>query len=85
MKHTHQRIGESNGAAKITTEDVIEIRAAVKNRDEFLRKYKSLMDEAKRVREAASLLSNSRIAKRLGVSRWAVRHVIYDATWSHVR
>jgi hypothetical protein len=85
MNHANQRIGELNGAAKIRTEDVIEIRAAVKNRDEFLRKYRLLMDEAKRAREAASLLSNTRIAKRLGVSRWAVRHVIYDATWSHVR
>jgi hypothetical protein len=85
MNHANQRIGELNGAAKIRTEDVIEIRAAVKNRDEFLRKYRLLMDEAKRAREAAALLSNSRIAKRLGVSRWAVRHVIYDATWSHVR
>jgi hypothetical protein len=85
MKHQFQRCGEQNGRAKLTTEKVIAIREAVRQRDFFLAQAAKLKQESLKMFEAARLLKNSAIAKRYGVSEIALKNVVYGANWKHVR
>jgi DNA-binding Lrp family transcriptional regulator len=83
--HKYQRFGERNGKAKLTAEKVEQIREAIRSRDAFRVKAERLAEDLKKAKEAAALLSNERIAKRLGVTRWSVRNVIYGGAWKHIR
>lgn len=86
------RHGETNGRSKLGPDDVLYILRAVSARDALRREARrlqaearALAEQAKKKEDAAGLLSNLRLAKRLGVSEGAVRGVIYRNTWKHVR
>ena len=84
MNHQYQRNGERNGRAKLTNEKVAAIREAVRIRDNLQREGRRLRAEAKAKFDAARLFSNTRLAKRFGISVKHLGSVMYR-NWQHVR
>lgn len=86
------RHGETNGRSKLERDDVLYIRRSASARDALRREAqriqaeaRALAEQARLKEEAASLLSNVRLAKRFGVSEQTVRLIVACNIWKHVR
>jgi hypothetical protein len=79
------RHGEHNGRSQLDVEQVRYIRQSVAMRDALRKEAAKMFAEARRKLNAANALANTRLARHLGVSEGAVRGVVYDQTWRHVR
>lgn len=84
MKVRLQRLGEANGRAKLTNEDIDEIWHAVRQRDKLRAEAKRLREEARRLDKAAMALSNAALARTRDVSETAIRNIITRHMWLHI-
>jgi len=80
-----QRLGERNGRAKLTGEDIDEIWAAVRQRDKLRAEAKRLREEARRLDKAAMALSNTALARNRDVTETTIRNILQRQLWTHIQ